>query len=101
MRDVVYNINVTASSPYLSSDPRTHVQQASLTFSCFVLPPRPLFPHDFSLSRARANARLHRHIELDYNLICSGRDGKEQQIIPNEENQSPGVQISHKLVRSD
>lgn len=101
VRDVVYNINVTASSPYLSSDLRTHVQQASRTFSCFVLPPRPLFPHYFSPSRARTNARLHQHIELDYNLICSGRDGIEQQIIPNEENQSPGVQISRKLVRSD
>lgn len=55
----------------------------------------------FSPSRARANACLHQHIDLDYNLICCGRDGIEQQIIPNEENQSPGVQISRKLVRSD
>lgn len=43
VRDVVYNINMTASSPYLSSDPRTPVQQASLAFSCFVLPPHPPF----------------------------------------------------------
>lgn len=48
-----------------------------------------------------ANAPSHRRIGLDYNLICSGRDGIEHQIIPNEENQSPGVQISWKLVNSD
>lgn len=48
-----------------------------------------------------ANTPLRRHIGLDYNLICSGRDGIEHQIIPNEENQSPRVQISWKLVNSD
>lgn len=100
-RDVVYNINVTATSLYLSSAADTvpgtnmhrwHFSALSATMSPF---------SRFSPSRARANACLHQHIDLDYNLICCGRDGIEQQIIPNEENQSPGVQISRKLVRSD
>lgn len=54
-----------------------------------------------SPSLTYAHARSHQRIGLDYNLICSGRDGIEHQIIPNEENQSPRVQISWKLVNSD
>lgn len=66
-------------------------------------PSPPLFypPRFLSLSHACANGPSHQHIELDYNLICCGRDGIEQQIIANEENQSPEGQISRKLVRSD
>lgn len=57
--------------------------------------------HFHSVSLFPACARSHQHIGLNYNLICSGRDGIEHQIIPNEENQSPRVQISRKLVNSD
>lgn len=57
--------------------------------------------HFLSPSLTCANAHSHQRIGLDYNLICSGRDGIEHQIIPNEENQSPRVQISRMLVNSD
>ena len=82
-----------------TGSPCTDMQHASLTFFA-VSAAMSLFSH-FSSPNACANARLHQNIELDYNLICCGRDGIEQQIIPNEENQSPGVQISRKLVKSD
>lgn len=64
-------------------------------------PAPPRFSPFLTPSLACANARPHQRIGLDYNLICSGRDGIEHQIIPNEENQSPRAQISRKLVNSD
>lgn len=95
----VYSINVSAtsldSSTYCAPTRNTgryHFCELSATLT---------HSRVLSLSCACANARSHRHIELDYNVICCGRDGMEQQIMANEENQSPWVQISWKLVRSD
>lgn len=76
----VYSINVSATSPTCYN-----VCDLSATLA---------LSHIQSLSCACANARSHQHIELDYNLICCGRDGMEQQIIANEKNQSTWVQIS-------
>lgn len=59
------------------------------TFFTFCLLCHSPLSHFLSPSPTCAHARSHQHIGLDYNLICSGRDGIEHQIIPNEENQSP------------
>lgn len=90
---------------HLGNDTQTQTSNSLRLHTCTAPQPfflsqylSPLFP---SATVTCANAPLHRHIGLDYNLICSGRDGIEHQIIPNEENQSPGVQISWKLVNSD
>lgn len=91
-------VNLLVTNSDTHSDTNTQTQNtfslyspsATLSFSLFLSP-----------SIACANARPHQRIGLDYNLICCGRDGIEHQIIPNEENQSPRVQISRKLVNSD
>lgn len=98
----------TNRDTHLGNDTQTETSNSVRLHTC----PAPQHSFFFSLSLSfsfllpsamvtSANAPLHQHIGLDYNLICSGRDGIEHQIIPNEENQSSGVQISWKLVKSD
>lgn len=89
---------VTNSDTHLDNDTQT---QTSNTFRLYTCPATQSFSLFVSPTVACANAPSQRHIGLDYNLICSGRDGVEHQIIPNEENQSHRVQISWKLVNSD
>lgn len=84
----VYSINVSATLLYLST------YCAPTCYNFCDLSATLALSHIQSLSCACANARSHQHIELDYNLICCGRDGMEQQIIANEKNQSTWVQIS-------
>lgn len=82
---------VTNSDTHLDNDTQT---QTSNTFRLYTCPATHCLSLFVSPTVACANAPSQRHIGLDYNLICSGRDGVEHQIIPNEENQSHRVQIS-------
>lgn len=93
----IYQATVVTRS-HTHSDSQTYTELKHLHSLCYSLrPPLSLSPSLFFPSSARS----HQRIGLDYNLICSGRDGIEHQIIHNEENQSPRVQISRKLVNSD